>query len=287
MRNLLLLISYIVIGSGWGSQALGAPQERRLPSLPSPLKREGNGGERGGGTAVRLQPGSAPILLDLLVVDPRFTDRADLATQLKLAIPSAPTPVKPMTWPIARRVNERFAAWKGVATGDLVDRLRATLHELPFLWGPGSAILEGDDILSGSERLDREGLYLPSFLVGASLRRVAHFTYRFGMQAGGRSPEVGDQEVILDGPEWQQFGDTSQAGTLIHEALRVLLQRHCHEMDPRVLETFVGNFMLTEPSPARWREISRTLCGSLLRATGNMRPWPREIGTVPREDGRS
>lgn len=192
----------------------------------------------GGGTVVQLPEGQAPILLDLLHVNPEFTESAERGQSLpdtrRLEVTGFDRiPVDHLA--AYELLKKYLAAWEK-SSPILVQVLREALYGLQF--GYTTYPIRDAGRREVSSKL--QSLYPELKIVPAAV-----YTGTLG--------------ALVSKDLWPKLGIHSQAGLILHEAFRVMQIRYGLEMPDDRIQAIVGTLLLGNPDDTETLDLPENL----------------------------
>lgn len=180
----------------------------------------GDGGfeSSGGGTTVRVD-GSAPILLDFIVFDDQFEDQFEHldSSFVKLKKHASVLGYERFTFErfekmeIYSLLKERLELWK-TSSPVLVNSIEASLKGIDWRFTPH---------------------LVKSFYNDKRLQGAVYYSY--------------DKGAWISAPIWNQLGDFSKIGLLIHEALRHASIGYDYRLSEDIIHNITYKIILTDP----------------------------------------
>lgn len=191
--------------------------------LFSVLKAFAGTGHSGGGSLYQSAPGTKPVLVDYLKTAPDFQDRFQIAKPIsvtRFAETLGYDYVKPEQLPALSLVQQRLEIWKENSPV-MVSMFEKSLKQA--IWRFTPLVLE------------ETGSYvLPPQIRGGKVFTAIIYTEKYG--------------AWISIPIWNQVGDFTQAGLLLHEAGRQMQIDWNIELTNQEIQDIVARIMLETPN---------------------------------------
>jgi hypothetical protein len=183
------------------------------------------GGNTGGGSLVIRSPGETPVLLDFLEIEPGFQDRhSNPYFKLNPSQAEKQRVIRIEQLPIMSLVTERLEKWQ---TNSPYTVLLLKIAMKGMRWG---VTVNPVRVLPEYHLPSSIPLSFPKYKINGAIVYEEGFGARISI------------------PAWNSLGEMSQAGLIVHEALRHIQIHYGSSLSNEKLQKVVAKIMLNNPS---------------------------------------
>lgn len=200
----------------------------------------------GGGTLFSRDKNAQPILLDFVFVNPAFEDTFNIYPRPPLDLSDFSKTIgfddlKIKEQAIYSFVTERLNAWRK-SSPLVVEVIEWAIEGMDWFYTPHRVALRPDYELP--ENLSQQ---YPDF----EIKAAALYTGQYG--------------TWISAPTWNNLGDYTQAGLIIHEASRHIQKTYHFLVSDKAVQKLTATIMLTDPQEWQTLETAEFVDGELLK----------------------